>query len=79
MPDALIFAYIGVSLLFGGAAATIETWIKPLMLDRADGRGKFRSPKMTFKETLLIGLFVAICWPALVVGMIFAVIARQLS
>ena len=78
MPDALILAYIGVSLLLGGIATTIETWSKPLMLDRADGRGKFSSPKMTIREVLLIGLFVAICWPALVIAAISAVIAGKL-
>jgi len=42
-----ILIYVIVSLAIGGACATYEVWSRPTMLDRADGRGKHPSPKMT--------------------------------
>lgn len=67
----LVFlVYVAVSLLVGGAAASYEIWHRPLMLDRADGRGKFPSPKMRPLEVIIFGLFVALIWPLLTVFMI---------
>jgi hypothetical protein len=67
MPDAttlVILVYGALSLLIGGVAATVEIWTPPTMLDRADGRGKFPSPKVS---AIGIGLLVALFWPGLVV------------
>lgn len=58
----VLLIYVSLSLLLGGAAATYEIWSPPTMLDRADGRGKFPSPKV---GAVGIALFVAILWPAL--------------
>jgi len=44
---------------------------RPLMLDRADGRGKFPSPKMQGSELIFLGVFVAVLWPVLAGAMIF--------
>ena len=73
MPDASTFGllYTGLSLLIGGIAVTYEIWHRPLMLDRADGRGKFPSPKMQGSELIFFGVFVAALWPVLAVAMIF--------
>ena len=56
--------YAGLSLMIGGCAATYEIWSPPTMLDRADGRGKFPSPK---SSAIGIGLFVAIVWPIVII------------
>ena len=74
MSNVLILIYVGVSFLFGGIAATVETWWKPTMLDRADGRG-FPSPRMRFDEGLLFGLFVMILWPYLLIAMLVDVMS----
>lgn len=73
MPDVstLGLIYTGLSLLIGGIAVTYEIWHKPLMLDHADGRGKFPSPKAQGSELIFLGLFVAVLWPVLAVAMIF--------
>ena len=63
----ILFLYAALSLVLGGCAATYEIWSTPTMLDRADGRGKFSSPKSTVSEALGIGLFVAVVWPVVVV------------
>ena len=63
--------YAALSLVIGGLAATYEIWHRPLMLDRADGRGKFPSPKMQGSELIFFGVFVAVLWPILAVAMIF--------
>jgi hypothetical protein len=78
MPDTLILLYVGVSLVVGGVAATIETWSPPTMLDRADGRGKFPSPPMKLGEALVFGAFVAIFWPILALGVLLDRIAKKL-
>jgi len=57
-----ILIYAGLSLVVGGIAASYEIWSKPVMLDRANGRGKFRSPKAS---AIGICLFVTILWPIL--------------
>lgn len=62
-----IAVYAAVSLVLGGIAATYEIWHRPMLLDRADGRGKFASPKMGLGEVIFFGLFVALVWPLLVV------------
>ena len=72
-----ILIYAALSLLFGGAAVTYEIWHRPLMLDRADGRGKFPSPKMQGSELLFFGVFVALCWPVLAVVMILDTLSWQ--
>jgi hypothetical protein len=59
-----VIAYAAASLLLGGLAAMYEIWHRPMMLDRADGRGKFPSPKMSAVEVVL---FVAVLWPILAV------------
>ena len=59
-----ILIYAGLSLVIGGIAASYEIWHKPLMLDRANGRGKFPSPK---DNPIGVGLFVALLWPVLAV------------
>jgi len=67
MPDVTTLAiliYAGLSLVIGGIAASYEIWSKPTMLDRANGRGKFPSPK---GSPIGICLFVAILWPILAV------------
>ena len=65
-----ILVYAALSLLVGGAAVTYEIWHRPLMLDRADGRGKFPSPKMSAGEVISFGLIVALFWPLLVVALL---------
>jgi hypothetical protein len=60
----VILIYAGLSLVIGGIAASYEIWHKPTMLDRANGRGKFSSPK---ESAFGICLFVAILWPILAV------------
>jgi len=57
--------YVGLSLLLGGSAAMIDIWSPPTMLDRADGRGKFASPKMHDVEIVMFAVFVALIWPIL--------------
>lgn len=64
----LILVYAGVSLALGGAAMTVELWSPPTMLDRADGRGKFRSPAMKATELVVFGVFVALFWPILLIA-----------
>ena len=59
----VILVYIAGSLVIAGAAATYEIWHRPMLLDRADGRGKFPSPKMGPGELIFFGLFVALFWP----------------
>ena len=59
----VLLIYTGLSLLIGGCAATYEIWSTPTLLDRADGRGKFASPK---SSAIGIGLFVAVVWPVVV-------------
>lgn len=66
-----LVVYAALSLVIGGLAATYEIWQRPLMLDRADGRGKFPSPKMQGSELIFLGVFVAVLWPILAVTMIF--------
>lgn len=67
----LFLVYIALSLVLGGITATIEIWWQPpTMLDRADGRGKFRSSRSTTGEAILFGLFVVVLWPFLVGAMI---------
>jgi len=72
MPDAKTIAilYAAMSLLIGGAAVTYEIWHRPVMLDRADGRGKFPSPKMQIGELIFFGLFVIVLWPYLGIALI---------
>jgi hypothetical protein len=65
-----ILIYAALSLVIGGAAATYEIWHRPVMLDRADGSGKFLSPKMSPGELVFFGLFVAIFWPLFAVATI---------
>lgn len=73
MPDAstLGLLYMGLSLLISGVAVTYEIWHRPLMLDRADGRGKFPSPKMQGSELIFLSVFVAALWPVMVIAMLF--------
>jgi len=61
----VILVYAVVSLLIGGAAMTYEIWHRPAMLDRADARGTFPSPKMALGELIFFGMVVAACWPLL--------------
>lgn len=75
MFNTLILIYVGVSFLFGGIAATVELRSQPTMLDRADGRGKFPSPRLRFDEGLLFGLFVMILWPYLLIAMLVDVVS----
>jgi hypothetical protein len=60
--------YIGFSLALGGFAAMVDIWSPATMLDRADGRGKFASPKMKSFELVLFAIFIAIFWPLLMIG-----------
>jgi len=62
----LWFICMGLSILIGGTAVMYEIWHRPLMLDRADWREKFPSPKMQGGELLFFGVFVAAgpCWPS---------------
>ena len=62
-----ILVYAAASLVIAGAAVTYEIWHRPMLLDRADGRGKFPSPKMSLGEVVFFGLFVALFWPFLAV------------
>lgn len=71
-----VVIYVDVSLLFGGAAMTYEIWHRPTMLDRADGRGTFPSPKMALGALIFFGMIVALCWPLLAVAMIAALGTR---
>lgn len=69
----VILVYAVVSLLLGGAAMTYEIWHRPAVLDRADGRGTFPSPKMALGELIFFGMIVALCWP-LLAGAMFAAV-----
>lgn len=66
----IMVLYAGVSLLIGGLAATYEIWHKPTMLDNADGRGKYPSPKIHGGELFFLALFVSLLWPLMVVWLI---------
>lgn len=68
MIDALLYLYVGLSLVLGIAAVTYEIRHQPTMLDRADGRGKFPSPKMQSGELVLFGVFIATLWPILAIA-----------
>jgi len=59
--------YIGLSIFFGSCVAAIEIFTEEPLLMRTDGRGYFKSPKMS---ALAIGLFVAAIWPLLLIGAI---------
>ena len=61
----VIIVYAVLSLVIGGAAATYEIWHRPVLLDRADGRGKFPSPRIGFGEAIFFSLFAALFWPLL--------------
>lgn len=68
MSDSAVIAigtYAALSLVIGGACVTYEAVHQPVRLDRADGRSKFPSPKMSPVELVLFGLFVAVAWPFL--------------
>ena len=65
-----IVIYAALSLVIGGAAATYELLQRPVLLDRADGRGKFPSPKMGLGEAIFFSLFAALFWPLLAVAAI---------
>lgn len=65
-----ILAYVALSLTIAGVVVTYEIWHRPVMLDRADGRGKFPSPKMGLGEIFFFGLFVALLWPILAMAAI---------
>ena len=67
----IVLAYVGLSLAIGGVAATYELHSRPTMLDRADGRGKFPSPKMSTGELIAFGFFAAIAWPVLLIVAIY--------
>lgn len=78
MISIVFLGYVGLSLVLGGIAAMMDVWSPPTMLDRADGRGKFASPKMRGVELVLFSVFVALLWP------VFAIVsfvdrARQRS
>ena len=60
-----ILVYASLSLVVGAVAATYEIWQRPVLLDRADGRGKFLSPKMGLGEVIFFSLFAALFWPLL--------------
>lgn len=62
-----ILIYVAVSLVLGGAAATIEIWSRPADLPCADGRGTFKAPPYS---ALWMGLFVMVLWPILLIVMI---------
>lgn len=65
----IFLSYVGLSLVLGGLAAMMDVWSQPTMLDRADGRGKFASPKMRVGELALFAVFIALLWP------VFAIVA----
>jgi hypothetical protein len=71
----LIVVYVGLSLVLGGIAATAELSIQPTMLDRADGRGKFASPRAGIGEALWLGVFVTVLWPYLLVALVVDVVS----
>jgi hypothetical protein len=62
-----LIVYIAGGIVFGGLAATFEIWDRPADLDRADGSGTFKSPRF---DALWIGLFVAVCWPLLLIAVV---------
>lgn len=66
----IAICYAALSLVIGGVTVTYEIWHKPLMLDRADGRGKFASPKMQWEELIFFGLFVIVLWPYLAIAIV---------
>ena len=69
MADTWILVYGVLSIAFGGVAATVESWDRPpTMLDRADGRGKFASPRSNLSDAILIGVFVMLLWPLLLIA-----------
>jgi hypothetical protein len=72
MPDAatIVIVYAALGCLIAGIAVTYEIWHCPAMLDRADGRGKFPSPKMQLGELVFFGLFVIVLWPYLAIALV---------
>jgi len=65
-----LYVYVGISIFFGGCAFALELWWISMsipLLERADGRGYFKSPAVS---ALALGLFAAIVWPLLLVGAI---------
>lgn len=60
-----ILVYASLSIVIGAVAATYEIWQRPMLLDRADGCGKFPSPKMEIGEVIFFSLFAALFWPLL--------------
>jgi hypothetical protein len=65
-----IIVYAAPSLVIGGAVVTYEIWHCPTLLDRADGNGKFTSPKMGLGEVIFFSLFAALFWPLLAIAAI---------
>lgn len=61
----IVLIYVGLSLFFGGIAATIETWIPTHELPRA---GRWRGREIERPSAIGMGLFVAVLWPLLLIG-----------
>ena len=72
MPDAssIVIVYAALGCLIAGIAVTYEIWHRPAMLDRADGRGKFPSPKFGVLALIFFGLFVIVLWPYLAIAIV---------
>jgi hypothetical protein len=72
MPDAstIVIGYAALGCLIAGIAVTYEIWHRPVMLDHADGRGQFPSPKMRLGELVFFGLFVIVLWPYLAIALV---------
>lgn len=66
----IVIVYAALGCLIAGISLTYEIWHRPVMLDRADGRGKFRSPKMTLGDLVFFGLFVTVLWPYLGIALV---------
>jgi hypothetical protein len=64
---AIVIIYAALGCLIAGVALTYEIWRRSVMLDRADGRGKFPVPKMRLGELVFFGLFVIVLWPYLAI------------
>jgi len=65
-----LYIYLGISIFIGGCAFALELWWASdgiPFLTRADGRDYFKSPAVS---AIAFGLFAAIVWPLLLVGVI---------
>lgn len=64
----VLLIYVGISLVFGGIAATIETWWKPSTNSR-----------LPPPNPIGMGVFVAVLWPLLLVPVLLDALTTRKS